>query len=60
MQNLDLKNGNNICEYDNPISLYLSLRIKVQDRDGVDWYYSIDQSQDLPGFGSVYRGWGYG
>ena len=37
-----------ICEYDNPIS-YLSLRIKVQDRDGVDWY-SIDQSQDLAQF----------
>jgi len=37
-----------ICEYDNPIS-YLSLRIKVQNRDGVDWY-SIDQSQDLAQF----------
>ena len=42
-----------ICEHDNPIR-YLSLRIKVQDRDGVDWY-SIDQ-RPKPGFGSVYRG----
>ena len=37
MQNLESLKEWHICEYDNPIS-YLSLRIKVQDRDGVDWY----------------------
>ena len=47
MPNLDLKNG--IYVNMTTLSVTLSLRIKVQNRDGVDWY-SIDQSQDLAQF----------